>query len=272
MTIKTIARGFLEKAPLLDGVFRRFVWSRVHFPEMEMRFLDSLPAGALDIAVDVGAALGSYAWILDRKARRVYSFEPGEVHYRYLSRLLWSTNISLTRSAVGASCGVVQFFTPGSDSNARHSATLSASNPVIRRDDTQVTEVPLVTLDDFFRERLRKSDRIDFLKVDVEGYELEVFKGAAAILATHRPLIVCEIEARHNAQYGQVFALLRGTGYDCYVYRGRMFEPFRGEHIEEFQREADLAVRLSPEYDPARNRYINNFVFQHPDSRIKVSQ
>jgi FkbM family methyltransferase len=272
MAFKSLVRNQIAKAPLLDGVFRRFIWSRMHFPEMEMRFIESLPPGSMDVAIDVGAALGSYAWLLDRKARQVYSFEPGRAHHDYLNRLLWGTNISLTRAAVGSRCGTVEFFTPGTDTNALHSATLSASNPVVQTAGTRVEKVEQVSLDEFFRDRLEAGRRIDFLKVDVEGYELEVFRGAVGLIEAHRPMIVCEIEARHNSEYAKVFQLLRGAGYRCFVYRRGQLEAFDDETIESVQQERDLAIRLGPDYVSAQNSYINNFVFQHPGSRIKVTQ
>ncbi len=272
MGLKPFVRNQLAKAPLVDGVFRRFVWSRLHFPETEMRFIESLPPGSLDIAVDVGAALGSYAWLLDRKARRVYSFEPGRTHYNYLRRLLWGTNISLTMAAVGSSTGTVEFFTPGFDTNARHSATLSASNPIVHTEGTQVETVKQVSLDEFFRGNVGPGEHVDFLKVDVEGYEFEVFKGGVGIIEAYHPLIVCEIEARHNAEYAKVFQLLRGLGYSCHVYLRGELQKFDHDTIEAVQREEDLAVRLSADYKPSDNTYINNFIFQHPASRTKVTK
>ncbi len=272
MAFKSLVRNELAKVPLVDGVFRRFVWSRLHFPETEMRFINSLPGGAIDVAVDVGAALGSYAWLLDRKSRRVYSFEPGNAHHDYLQRLLWGTNILLTKAAVGRHSGTVEFFTPGSDTNALHSATLSTANPVVRTVGTRIEKVAQVSLDEFFRGKLHPGEHVDFLKVDVEGYELEVFKGGIGLIEEHRPLVVCEIEARHNAEYGHVFDLLRGAGYWCHVYRRGRLERFDAARIETVQQEQDLAVRLSPNYKSADNTYINNFIFQHPASRIKVTQ
>ena len=261
----------LSRVPVLDGLFRRFVWSRIHFPEMEMRFLNALPRGTIDIAIDVGAALGSYSWILARKSRRVYAFEPGEQHNEYLSRLLWGTNIILSKSAAGSSNDTVELYTPGSDTNARHSATLSRANPVARIPGTSVERIQQVTLDSYLGERLAAADRVDFVKVDVEGYELEVFRGASQLLGEHHPLIVCEIEARHNRDFAHVFELLRTVSYQCYVWKSGAFVQFAGENIEALQSESDLAVRLGAEYRPADNRYINNFVFQHPLSRVKVS-
>lgn len=270
MSIKTIGRELLSKFPLLDGIFRRFVWSRVYFPENEMRVLSNLNAGSIDVAVDVGAAMGSYSWILNRVSKKVYAFEPGHLHNKYLNRINLFTNIHVLPMAVGSIDDRVSLYTPGSDSNALHSATVSQGNPVVNLSETSVDHVNQVALDTFLNEKLTPGRSVDLLKVDVEGYELDVFRGSIGMLSEHHPLIICEIEARHNPNYPEVFSLLRGLGYACYVYRGGGFEMFSETYIEEYQQEGDLKVRLSENYDPGSNRYINNFVFQHPQSRIKV--
>ncbi len=272
MSIKTTARDVLSGFPRVDGLFRRFVWSRIHFPETEMQFLNSLPAGSIDIAVDVGAAHGSYAWILNRKSRDVYSFEPGRQHADYLERCTAGTRIHLVRAAVGNSCGTVNMYTPGQDSNALHSATLSTANPVAAAQQTEVRAVDQVTLDSVFLDKIDAGRSIDLLKVDVEGYESQVFEGACGLLNRHHPLVLCEIEARHNASYGRVFDLLRSLGYRTFIHKDGRFQPFDDSRIEPLQTESDLAFRLSPSYRPERNRYINNFVFQHEHSCLKVSR
>ena len=55
--MRAVARRVLERSPMLDGLFRRIVWSRVHYPERELRLLEAMPGRQLDVAVDVGAAL-----------------------------------------------------------------------------------------------------------------------------------------------------------------------------------------------------------------------
>jgi FkbM family methyltransferase len=272
MSVRTLCRDLLARSPLADGLFRRLVWSRVHFPEVEMRFLNSLSSNSIDIAIDVGAAMGSYSWILNRKSRQVISFEPGELHARNLELTVFGTRITVVKAAVGAVCGKVAMYTPGVDTNALHSATLSRSNPVAAVPGTQVREVEQVTLDDFLARRIDAARTVDVLKVDVEGYELEVFKGATTLLQRYHPLIFCEIEQRHNAGYADVFRLLRAAGYSSYVFQEGRFVLFAGEAIDALQSAHALQVRLDRSYDPARNLYVNNFVFQHPESRIKVAK
>jgi FkbM family methyltransferase len=55
--------------------------------------------------------------------------------------------------------------------------------------------VPVVALDDYFEAR----DKVTLLKIDVEGAELGVLKGAERILRQHGPLLVFECENRHLA-------------------------------------------------------------------------
>jgi FkbM family methyltransferase len=270
MALLTAIKNLLARFPLLDGQFRRFIWSRVYFPEGEMRFLNALPFGSIDIAVDVGAALGSYAWILSRKSTEVFAFEPGSQHGRYLARLVSGSNITLVRAAVGAASGRVPIYTPGSDENARHSATLSVNNPVIRLPGTTSESVELVSLDGFFTGKIGPGRAIDLIKVDIEGYELEAFKGARGLIERYRPLLICEIEKRHNAECGVIFDLLRSIGYRCYICRGGNFSPFEERDIAPIQTEEALRYRTGAHFDPAKNAYINNFVFQHPESKIKV--
>lgn len=272
MGIKVLGRELLSRVPLLDGLFRRFIWSRIHFPETEMRFLNSLPSAAADVCIDVGAAMGSYSWIMDRIAKKVYAFEPGKEHYQHLKSFVFGTNIEVLCAAVGSVSGRANLYTPGSDTNALHSATLSHENPVISEGRTSIEQVDQLTLDGFLSERLDSKRSVDVLKVDVEGYEREVFRGALRTLSRHHPLIICEIEARHNPKYAEVFDLLKKAGYDCYFFREGQCERFDEEGIEGLQLEDDLKVRIGKEYDPKVNKYISNFVFQHPQSRIKVKK
>lgn len=237
-----------------------------------MRFLESLERNSIDIAIDVGAAQGSYSWILNRKAREVFSFEPGADHRRYLERVIAGTRIRLVKAAVGRRCDSVQMYTPGFGTNALHSATLSRLNPVVGHPEMHISQVEQVSLDSFFAEKLASGRSIDVLKVDVEGYELEVFLGAASLIADHHPLILCEIEKRHNPEYAALFQHLRAAGYRSYAFQTGNFRPFDGDTIDHLQTFESLEERVNGSYDSLRNGYVNNFFFQHPKSKIKVSR
>jgi FkbM family methyltransferase len=271
VSFRSFVKALLSNLPGLEVLFRRHVWSRWHFPEREMLFLDGLPSDSIDVAIDVGGALGGYSWILSRKSRRVIVFEPGKTHADFMARGIGGTNIELHRAAVGESEGTVSLHTPGDDEHARHSATVSRDNPVVAEHSTRVTHVPQICLDQFLDEQLGPDEKVDILKVDVEGYEQAVFNGACKLIQRDYPLIIAEIEARHNAQYRDLFEMMRKFGYAVYIYRNDDFEPFEGTDISSLQSDAELAKRLSSDYRHGDSNYINNFVFQHVESRVKVS-
>ena len=271
MALRAAVKRFLARFPFLDGQFRRLIWSRINFPEGEQRWLNALPSGSIDIAVDVGAAIGSYTWILSRKSKQVFAFEPGHQHGRYLARLVAGTNVTLVRAAVGAASGTVSIYTPGTDDIARQAATLSVKNPVIQFPGTTSEPVEVVSLDEFFTGKIGPGRAIDLIKIDIEGYELEALKGARELLEQYRPLLICEIEKRHNADFGLVFDLLKSIGYRCFIYLGGNFHPFDERDIAPFQTEEAWRHRNAPNFDPAKNSYINNFVFQHRRSKIGVA-
>lgn len=66
--------------------------------------------------------------------------------------------------------------------------------------------------------------RLDFVKIDVEGAELQVLEGGDEVIHQWRPSILVEIEARHTARYGNVaddvVDWLTRRGYAMYVWDG----------------------------------------------------
>ena len=126
------------------------------------------------IVVDAGANIGVISVYLSRSAEKVYAFEPVPQTYSFLQETIQLNdrkNIEAIPSALGSKPGAMemQIFPP--DKSGWNSAFVphtDESRPV----STQ--KVPVVRLDEFARER--NIDRIGFLKIDVEGYELEVLR------------------------------------------------------------------------------------------------
>ena len=111
------------------------------------------------------------------------------------------------------------------------------------------------------------------MKVDVEGYELEVLKGANGTISKSYPVFICEIEARHNSDNSMVFDFMRSHGYVCYFSRHGEFTVYDGSYsIEKLQLAKDLERRVGAkaETNSLKNKYINNFIFQHPKSKLEL--
>ena len=90
------------------------------------------------------------------------------------------------------------------------------------------------------------------MKIDVEGHELEVLRGASRTIAKCQPNLLVEIEQRHLSEpMSTVFHYLEERGYQGFFVEDRALHP-----IAEFLPERHQ--QLENEYSP---RYINNFLF-----------
>jgi FkbM family methyltransferase len=207
-----------------------------------------------DIACDVGANKGSFVYWLSRWVGdgRVVAFEPQPELARGLARDCQSTglgNVTVEAKAVYSHSGKQDLYVPSG-----HQPGASLSQAALQTDSFTTLSVPLVTLDDYFKE----NDRISLLKIDVEGAELGVFKGAERILRQHRPLLVFECEDRHlaPAKVQDVFSYLEGLGYvGSFVRHGHLLP------LEQF--DAAVHQRRDGEWFWKSRDYCNNFVFSY---------
>ena len=131
-------------------------------------------------AVDVGAHVGLWSMHLAGKFEYVYAFEPVPQFQQCYAENVWQENCRLNFSALGATSGHVTMVVPelhgGIDSGGTHIG-------IVRTDGQGIA---MKTLDSF------GFDRVDFLKLDVEGYELEVLKGAVETLKRCKPCVIVE--------------------------------------------------------------------------------
>lgn len=211
-------------------------------PSLEKEML-ALPALVRpgDVCLDVGASLGTYTVILARlvgRGGRVHAIEPRPRSLRVLllvRRLLTAGNVQVHPIALSDRADGEVIVTP------RRRWLLPVPGRTFLKGSLQAgpegyypgwsqefggaaeREVVTRTLDGFAVEN--RLDRVDFVKIDVEGAELRVLLGAEATLTRHRPAILCEIEDRHTRKYGHgaddVFAWLVSRGFHPHVFDGR---------------------------------------------------
>jgi FkbM family methyltransferase len=208
-----------------------------------------------DLACDIGANKGSFVLWLSRwcGTGRVVAFEPQPEFARRLAKVCRSAgldNVTVEAKAVYSASGERELFVPEG-----HAPGASLTHQAAEAKSFTTLSVPVVALDDYFD----ASEKIALLKIDVEGAELGVFKGAERILRGQSPLLVFECENRHLApgNVGDVFSYLADLGYDgSFVCRNQLFP------ISQF--DAAVHQRQDGEWFWKRNDYCNNFIFQRP--------
>jgi FkbM family methyltransferase len=200
------------------------------------------------VSMDVGANVGALTLLMAQLSPKgeVTAVEPGPVICSRLRRNLELNPQLSSRVAVfelGLSDQPGRLFWSEDQGNRGNAGLLGAAGQ----------SVPVVTLDELVRQRTLS--RLDFLKIDVEGMELEVIKGATASIQRFRPILYYETLAAFNQVRGfdvqaAVSALMASLGYrEFSVLSGGRWRPHAGagerssntlavpsERMDEFER------------------------------------
>ncbi len=154
----------------------------------ERRFMrKTLALSETPTVVDVGANEGDYssAAFEANKNARVFAFEPHPETYKRLSSRLSSTqNFSATNAACGSVSGNFTLYDHAEDSGTGHASLHRGVIERIHAGESNQHLVTVTTLDHFAAER--GINLIHLLKIDTEGNELDVLKGAAGLLREGR--------------------------------------------------------------------------------------
>lgn len=144
--------------------------------------LTHIPATRRRVAVDVGGNLGLWSFHLAKQFDHVHAFEPMPAYAELFAANVSPTNVTLHKCALGAAAGGVRLDCPPDQTGNTH---------IVGAGD-----IPLRTLDSF------GLDDVDLIKIDVEGYELPVVKGAEETLLRCQPWLVVEQKGNDRKFYG----------------------------------------------------------------------
>jgi len=164
---------------------------------------------------DVGANHGRLSLLCARHgASRVLAIEPlasniARLTEYFAANLELSARIDVLQAAIADADGEVEFVSVDTDGAVGQIRSRDVAGYDHTGQSTSTTNVPSWRLDS-----LRASRRApSVIKIDVEGAEALVLRGAAAVLTHDRPIVIVEI---HNADAGRAsLRLLRDAGYHC---------------------------------------------------------
>ena len=201
------------------------------FGEYEVHLTNVMRALVLpgDTCLDVGANFGYYTALLSMlvgSAGTVHAFEPVRAFYNMVTETVLLNGASsiakVHNTGLGAGCGAFEIYTFAGLPQGH------ASSTNLGRSDASPHVCSVTTLDEFVV--ANAIERLDFMKVDVEGDELSVFRGGTRVLSSpNAPAITFEINqdclASRSLMAAEVHAALRDYGYSfffCIPPRGRI--------------------------------------------------
>ena len=171
-------------------------------------FIDHLKPGM--VAFDCGSHIGEYALLfagLVGTTGQVHAFEPDPRVYRYLVENTARNglqNVTLNNAALGNVVGPARFI-------LRQDPTQSSlKGAKVAGDSTGETYIDVTTVDDYIRKN--RLQRVDALKIDVEGAELAVVRGALETLKELNPSLIF-IECDDHASAPLLNEHLKLLGY-----------------------------------------------------------
>jgi FkbM family methyltransferase len=165
-----------------------------------------------EVILDVGANIGCTALLLGGLSKTVYGFEPSPTTFEFLQKNISSSglsNVFLQNIGLGAESGEYTLtFAPSNRSGGFVSNQTQASvghtveKIVIRQMDEVLNSLNI--------------SKVDFIKIDVEGFEGHVIRGAKQTLTKYRPTVVLELNhwclnAFQRTSIPDFFDLLRST-------------------------------------------------------------
>lgn len=189
--------------------------------DSEVRLAKFLISNVLknDVFVDIGAHFGYYSLLVNHIGiSATYSLEASPNNYTFLLKNTQDfENIHIYNKAVSFHSGEITFYefpTNYSENNTIYARQFEAEHWYKKNKPTAV-HVPAITLDAFV-----KSENIypDFIKLDVEGAELDIIKGGTTFLTNHSPTLIIEHLTNNTIDmYLQVNDALKSLDYSAYI-------------------------------------------------------
>lgn len=137
-------------------------------------------------AIDVGGHTGMWSWLMSRDFAQVVAFEPVPLHRKcFEANVEQCKNVTLHPYALGETHGHVQMrtWTEGSSGDTGVDPDVDGDTPMIRLDDMTF-------------------ERVGLIKIDCEGYEANVVRGARDTIVIHKPIIIVEQKGAMCGRYG----------------------------------------------------------------------
>ena len=189
----------------------RWMWAGAYERELVHLMKRTLKSGMT--VVDVGANIGYLSALaagLVGNTGQVHAFEPIPQNVARLRQ-----NLSAFRWARLYPCAVGE--APGKATIYFNESEAGWASLLISDDLKCRVDVDIIRLDDWVHDHA--INRVDFVKMDIEGGEFHALRGAQEMLSRFRPIIVAELNAvclaRDHRKPEDVFALLLGLGYEC---------------------------------------------------------
>jgi FkbM family methyltransferase len=199
-------------------------------------------------AIDIGSNMGIYSYALSKVFQNVESFEPMDIINRHLKAYTSiEKKITIHNVALSHKNEETHFYIPFI--TGKKELNFGLGSVIDPGGDREVFKVSVRCLDDY------NFQKVGFIKIDTEGNELDVIKGALSTIKRDLPVILIEIEQRHLKDHSiiDVFDSILSLGYQGSFLLNNKKIPLNNFSYEQHQK-----PYLNNVYS---KNYVNNFWF-----------
>lgn len=206
-----------------------------------------------DVFMDVGTNMGAYLYILEDRLQHhnIFGFEPNKKLCMRLKRIF--PDMRIVTLALSDANTYSEFKIPvinGKKILTR--GTLHTEIKEMGENSSERHTVKVLRLDDWAE--IEHFTRLNFIKIDVEGNELQTLRGARETIQKFKPTLMVEIEQRHHQEpIWNIISEVAGWGFKAHYLSRKSFEP------------VPLTKNLLEEQNSDNvkkyKQYINNIIF-----------
>jgi FkbM family methyltransferase len=211
------------------------------------------------IVLDIGANMGEYSYFFQEiiRAKKIIAFEPIPHLYKRLKFLFPS--IEVYPCAVSDQSAKSNLYIPFIASKKYETRAKLDILPENGETHVAKIQVETISLDTLFEESI---DKIDFIKIDIEGHELRAIRGAEKLISRDHPILMIEIEFRHHPfDFYLVIEEICTLGYTCTFY---------DKSLKSMVDIAQFSLEKHQNLSIKENYYVHNFLFFPLDFSIEL--
>ena len=213
-------KNFLPQRYLLKKRLERSIRNN---DEEEIRLVKNFIIPNSD-SIDVGVYRGVYTYEMSKYSKLVHAFEPNPVLFENIEKNLKKIikNISFYNCALSDKDESVRLKVPIRNKNYNRNnyeeyfqmgkATIHQKNII---DEFESFDIQTKKLDDF-----NFTNKISFIKIDVEGHEIEVIKGSEKTIKKNKPTLLVEIEEKYTQKkVNETLKYINSLGYNSFYFK-----------------------------------------------------
>jgi FkbM family methyltransferase len=182
--------------------------------------------------LDIGANIGFYADILSQLVGpdgKIHCFEPDATNYGYLEKATKKlSNVIINNNAVGPKTETIKIYT---------SKNLNVDHRTYKPDDyDEEIEIQAVSIDDY----LGINNKIDFIKIDIQGFEMQAMKGMTFTLNANPDLkMISEFWPyglrKAGSSLTEYFSFFKDKGFNVYLLEKNTLKLLSQEKVKELE-------------------------------------